>query len=181
MSASSAEEFSIRMSVEGDVAIYAALGLSESYQLAAKEFASFRLEFQNGQIPAGVHSLPESAQIDQYVAVLARELATYVGKRRSFRIRVNRVEQRSIAVVALDYLRDDEQVPIEPAQDIALDAFDETGVNVFQNSAWLFRDHSVPRISVVKPLSRAHWTVERAFADAERIIVESSAVPKVQN
>jgi hypothetical protein len=181
MGANNALDFSARLSAEGDGAIYTALGLSESFQLAAKEFASFRREFQNGQIPWGVHSAPEDAQIDQYAGVLSRELSTYVGKRRKFNIAVNRIELRSIAVVALDYLRDGEQLPAVSTHDIALGAFDEAGVNVFQDSAWIFRDRHSARISMIKPLSRAHWTVERAFADAEKIVVESSSIPRVPN
>jgi hypothetical protein len=46
---------------------------------------------------------------------------------------------------------------------MALNMFDEAGVNVFQDSAWLFRDRSSAQLSMIKPLSRAHWTVERAF------------------
>jgi hypothetical protein len=104
MSVGGAAEFSVRLSAEGEAAIYTVLGLSESFQLAAKEFTSFRQSFQNGQTPQGVHSFPESAEIDQYLAVLSRELSAYVGKRRTFNIAVSRIEPRSIAVVALNYM-----------------------------------------------------------------------------
>jgi hypothetical protein len=156
--------------------IYNALSLCRSFRQATEEFASFRLQFQNGRIPDGVHYAPDEPQIDVYVEVLEREMSAYVGHGHTFIAEASKIEERSLAVISLSYLRGEghpEETMSSPVS--ALRAFDCAGANVFQDSAWFSYDPSSMRFSMVKPLSRVHWTVERAVADAEMLLSETIA------
>jgi hypothetical protein len=166
------QEFAGQFDMDREEAIYKAFSLSRNFRLAAKEFDSFRYEFQNGRIPPGVHARPNAGELDIYIEVLEREMSAYVGSNRKFTAQVARFDDRSLAVVALKYIRDHgpNKAVRSPIQ--ALAAFDEVAANVFQDSAWSSYDQSTTQFSVVKPLSRLHWTVERAFADADRMLTE---------
>jgi len=171
---SRASEFAGRFAGRGETAIYDALSLSRSFRQATEEFASFRLEFQNGRVPDGVHLAPERPQIEAYVEVLEREMGAYVGNGRTFVAEIGRIEQRPVAVITLNYVRGEgnaKETMSSPAA--ALQEFDRAGANVFQDSAWFSYDPGSMRFSVVKPLSRVHWTVERAIADAEMLLSET--------
>lgn len=174
MDVSRAAEFADRMADRGEEVIYDAFSLSANFRQATEEFASFRYEFQNGRVPDGVHRAPERPQIDGYLEVFKREMATYIGNQSTFIAEIDQIEQRSVAVITLTYVRS-EGHPQEtiPSPATALREFDRAGANVFQDSAWFSYDPRSLRFSIVKPLSRVHWTVERAVADAEMLLSET--------
>ena len=169
-----AAEFADRLADRGEEVIYDAFSLSASFRQATEEFASFRLKFQNGRVPDEVHCAPERPQIDSYLEVFKREMATYIGNENVFIAEIDQIEQRSVGVITLSYFRS-EGHPEEtiPSPAAALLEFDRAGANVFQDSAWFSYDPSSLRFSIVKPLSRVHWTVERAVADAEMLLSET--------
>jgi hypothetical protein len=169
-----AAEFADQLDQLGEQEIYREFSLSRSFRQATEEFANFRLEFQNGLIPEVVHHLPEQAQLNTYIEVLEREMATYIGGGRKFIAKMSHVEERSVAVIFINYLRSQghsQETMASPAA--ALQEFDRDGANVFQNSAWFSYDSGSLRFSVIKPLSRVHWTVDRAIADAEMLLSET--------
>src|SRR6202043_1539842 len=102
------------------------------------------------------------------------------GNENVFTAEIDQIEQRSVGVITLSYLRGvAHPQKTMPSPTAALREFDRAGANVFQDSAWFSYDPSSMRFSIVKPLSRVHWTVERAVADAEMLLSEAIS-PKRQ-
>ena len=171
-------DFSTKLLAHGEEAIYDELALSRSFRLAAKEFMNFRRAFQNGRVPANAHAVPDNNDLAVYAGVLDGEMTNYVGKGRSFKTDIKRIDGRSIAVVTMAYSRGVTDTSSSPSSEAIVAAFDMASANVFQESAWVYHDAAAARFAMVKPLSKIHWTVERAFADADRLMLETAAASR---
>jgi hypothetical protein len=167
-----------RVQTGGEEILCDALGMTRNQARGVKEFAEFRIGFQNAQVPAAARERASDGVISSYLETMQAELDGFAGSRDSFVGEVARVDGRELAVLTVEYCRaaksrqaEKHRSSADPMASVA--AFDRAGVDVFHESAWLRYDRDLRRFTIVKPLARAHWTVERAVVDAEQMIAEA--------
>jgi hypothetical protein len=167
-----AAAFETAMRKSPDAAVMRAFGLPASMRAAFEEFDTFRCGFLNGRIPDAAHASPTSDAVDLYTATLEREMA---GGREDGGY-VAHVARSGIidgvAAVLVEYRR----APSDHGKSALRDALARIESNerdLFHDSGMLAYDRARSTLVMLKPWSRSHWTVERAYLDSERMMVEA--------
>ncbi|MGI4748331.1 MAG: N-6 DNA methylase [Janthinobacterium lividum] len=151
-----------------------------------QEFNSFRQLFQNGRRNSVALQNVSKEQRRTYEKALEDELQRFINKSAKYLVRSEEHLELGLGAVAAlhtSHLK----LPSTPQRDrAALQSdlsgaarrFAESGADLSGTGSWLSRsDHS--SIILVKPLSRTHWTVERAFEDAGLIIDDVLSRPMI--
>ena len=133
-----------------------AFGLDPAFSAVAREYSSFRKDYEDGGIPPDALLVPSEEIKDIYDGVLIDRVKAHLGN-----IDVS-IARRAVGA----------QAKIE----INLDASPTDGGVLSEappaEYAWsssVSFDAATGAVLLSKPLIRSAWTVERAFADAERI------------
>lgn len=150
--------------------------LDQWFADAVDEFIDFRKGYQDAQVPRNAFSKPPPETRNHYVDVLNSYLMLSFGN--DANISINRqpqeddsfFEKLTITIGVLD--------ESEPSQGAA--SIDEINLipepnyptSAFNDSGEVRFDPERSRIDLVKPLTHAAWTTERAYADSIRIIEE---------
>jgi hypothetical protein len=164
--------FEMAMRENHDMAVMRAFGLPASMRAAFEEFDTFRCGFLNGRIPDAAHANPTSDAVDLYTATLERELA---GGREDGGYVAHVARSGAIdgvAAVLVEYRRAPSSHG-KIALRNALAQLESSEQDLFHDSGMLTYDRARSALVMLKPWSRSHWTVERAYLDSERMMVEA--------
>jgi hypothetical protein len=148
------------------------LGLPPVYRDLVEEFTAFREAFTDGRTPIDAMRRSNSAEIDAYLAVMLHELDA--GRQRyavsavpvAGDLMAAVVEYKSKATSAADH--SDQLVRA------ATEAYAKQGASTLTQSRYLWHSREMMASVLLKPRERMHWTLDRAFADAD--IVTAAAM-----
>jgi hypothetical protein len=149
------------------------LGLPPIYRDLVEEFTAFRKAFKDGGTPTDAMRPSKSNEIDAYRAAMLHELNA--GRQR-YTVRAVPVEgdlvaavveYKSQTVLAADHT--------EQLAQAATDAYAKQGASTLTQSRYLWHSRQMMASVLLKPRARMHWTLERAFADADLITAAAMA------
>ncbi|HEY1722237.1 MAG TPA: N-6 DNA methylase [Magnetospirillaceae bacterium] len=147
-------------------------GMPSDFASALQEYSEFRSGFQNGKVPSEARDEPSDSSYPQYKGILEKQLGAFVGRSSAFEVKITTFPDRALAVVLTQFRSassQSEEVPDDWAAS-ELETYDQAGGNIFSNSLQLTYDREKKAVRFVKPLTRTHWTVERAYYDCDRVL-----------
>lgn len=161
---------------EQEALVATALGLPGPYQAIAKEFDEFRERFRDGGTPAGALQPADDEQEGAYLAALLFEID---GDKQRHATAIYPVEP-DLAAVIVRYVgsrapstdRDDAGVLSR-----ALDEYRRMGASSLTQSRYLWHSRADMTSVLIKPRERLHWSLDRAFADADLVMAAVLAGP----
>ncbi|HEX7965227.1 MAG TPA: N-6 DNA methylase [Gammaproteobacteria bacterium] len=157
-----------------DQIVFDALKLTPEYRLAVDEFLKLRSQFADGRIPDEATRQVTSAELHEYSKFLSSDLDRWLGREASYTIRIIEARNRGVCLVKAAYRdagggrRND--IAADADLEAWLDQHIRNGLSSLSNSSAVIRDQSSASIYLVKPLEFMHWTVERAFADSQKMV-----------
>ncbi|QKX00486.1 MULTISPECIES: hypothetical protein [unclassified Agrobacterium] len=149
------------------------LGLPPLYQHMIAEFASFREGFTDGGTPTEALCECRESELETYTAGLLHEID---GGRNRYNASVLKLDGDLLAVV-VEY-KAAGVVPDGRAKDFAvraLNTYTNDSASAVTQSRFLWQSREAMASVLVKPRERMHWTLERAFADADLITAAAMA------
>ncbi|QWW72338.1 class I SAM-dependent DNA methyltransferase [Rhizobium sp. WYJ-E13] len=158
---------------EREAIICAKLGLPPLYQRLIDEFNSFREGFTDGGTPDDALRASDQAELETYIAGLLHEID---GGRKRYSARVLRVDADLLAVV-IEYVTSNHS-PASRADyfaNKAIETYNRNSASAMTQSRFLWQSREEMASVLVKPGERMHWTLERAFADADLITAAAMA------
>lgn len=145
-----------------------ALGLPAAYQAIIREYDSFREQFNDGGTPDGALRPATSDEMDDYRQSLLLEIDAQKGRHSARTAMLS----HDLAGAVIRYLPAG-SAPDAAADDAvlrqALDAYRAEGASSFTQSRYLWHSRQAMATVLIKPLERLHWTLDRAFADADLV------------
>lgn len=149
------------------------LGLPPEYRDLVHEFTSFRKGFTDGGTPVGAMRSTGEAEFDAYVKAMLYEIDR--GRNR-YTADVFPLGQHFFAAV-VEYrskVKDSQNSAAELAL-MALRAFTLQGASALTQSRYLWHSRELMASVLIKPRERMHWTLDRAFADADLVTAAGMA------
>lgn len=149
------------------------LGLPAEYRALVHEFASFRKGFMDGGTPDGAMRGTDEAEFDAYLKAMLYEIDR--GRNR-YTADVFPLDQHFIAAVVR--YRPKVQLSQKSAPELArmaLHAFTLQGASALTQSRYLWHSREMMTSVLIKPRERMHWTLDRAFADADLVTAAAMA------
>ena len=167
--------------------IVRSLRLPSYVTLIVEEFTKHRSLLMNGRRPKKAPGTADLMDRRAYERALEDELGGHVSRTSEYVVRSNEDPESGTGAVAARYLsgpvaestRIDVGGELEAALGRAASVFVSSGATLVGDSSWLMR-LGTSGIALVKPLSRLHWTVDRAVEDAAMILrdaLANAAVP----
>lgn len=150
------------------------LGIHGDLERAVREFLSFRMGFQDGDVPQQALSKPNLKSVRTYESVLKRNLDGLIGRRGAFEI-ASRVDENSgVGAVAALFRESAKHHTEENAAaslcEAALKRYESSSANSFTDSLNVAYDARTSSATLVKPLEFFRWTVDSAFSDSRQIM-----------
>lgn len=158
---------------EREAMICAKLGLPPLYQRLIDEFNSFRDGFTDGGTPDDALRASDQAELETYIAGLLHEID---GGRKRYSARVLRVDADLLAVV-IEYVTSNHSPAsrTDHFANKAIETYNRNSASAMTQSRFLWQSREEMASVLVKPDERMHWTLERAFADADLITAAAMA------
>lgn len=163
--------------VSADDLVADRLGLPSVYRALVREFTSFRKGFTDGGTPVGAMHGTSEKEFDEYSKAMVYEIDR--GRNR-YTANICPVGDHFIAAV-IEY-RSKSKSPLERSKELAemaLHDFVQQGASALTQSRYLWYSRELMASVLIKPRDRLHWTLDRAFADAD--IVTAAAMASFQN
>lgn len=145
-----------------------ALGLPDAYRAIAREFDQFRERFRDGGTPPGALDPAGEDQVIAYTEALLHEID--MGKARHAVCSASLGDDLAAALVRYVGSKGCSDGPSNA--DIvgrAYAAYRHQGASGLTQSRYLWHSREDMASVLIKPLERLHWTLDRAFADADLI------------
>lgn len=151
-----------------DAIVCEMLGLPLLYQKVVAEFDSFRERFADGGTPPDAMRPSEDEQLEAYVGALLHEVG---GTRQRYQALTVPLDGDLLATIIQYRLNGDCLSSEEAAQFVgaATDAYARQGASALTQSRYLWHSPEAMTSVLIKPRQRLHWTLERAFADADLV------------
>jgi len=149
------------------------LGLPPIYRDLVEEFTAFREAFTDGRTPTDAMRPSKTDEIDAYLAAMLHELDA--GRQR---YSVNAVPVAGDLVAAVvQYKSKDMSAADHTAQlaRAAAEAYAKQGASTLTQSRYLWHSRQMMASVLLKPRERMHWTLDRAFADADLVTAAAMA------
>lgn len=157
------------MTVEArEEAVGVALGLPAAYQAIAREFDGFRERFRDGGTPVGALVPAQTGQIEVYLEALLFEIDG--GKQRH--VAAMGLLENDLAAALVRYVGSEGQKNPKADADFIARAYAEyrlEGASGLTQSRYLWHSRNDMVSVLIKPRERLHWTLDRAFADADLV------------
>lgn len=158
------------------------LRLPSYVTLIVEEFTKHRSLLMNGRRPDQATRPADLTDRRAYERALEDELGGHVSRTSGYIVRSNEDPESGTGAVAARYLSEpvaeSTRVAVggelEAALGRAASVFVSSGATLVGDSSWLMR-LGTSGIALVKPLSRLHWTVDRAVEDAAMILRDALA------
>ncbi|WP_105405172.1 class I SAM-dependent DNA methyltransferase [Neorhizobium sp. T7_12] len=166
-------EFLAKAPTEREAMICKMLGLPPLYQDLIAEFASFREGFTDGGTPAEALHESQESELETYTAGLLHEID---GGRNRYNASVLKLDGELVAVV-VEYRMADAVAGgrAKDFADRALSSYTDDSASAVTQSRFLWQSREAMASVLIKPRERMHWTLERAFADADLITAAAMA------
>ena len=148
--------------------VASALGLPASYQAIAREFDEFRKGFSDGRTPPGATERANSGQMGSYLKALIDQID---GDKRRHLAGVEIFED-DLAGAMVRYVGSRGEVDQRENAEIIKRAYADyalEGASSLTQSRYLWHSPQEMVSVLIKPRERLHWTLERAFSDADLI------------
>jgi hypothetical protein len=154
-----------------EAAILEAFDLPRAMRVAVSEYESFRAGFHNSQVPDEAFHHPSAEQLRLYERVITEE---FTGGMASMPLSVRVVpgDEWPIAALLVEY----GNLSSRGGQVAAAAALAEMGSgwrDLLHDSGAPVYDSDSDSLVMLKPWFRLHWTVERAYVDARRLVSEA--------
>lgn len=149
------------------------LGLPTAYRALVREFMSFRKEFTDGGTPSDAMRSTGKAEFEAYVEAMLYEIDN--GRER-YTVDVYPFGEHFFATV-VEY-----RSKAKPARKNAVElvrmasrSFTSEGASALTQSRYLWHSRELMVSVLIKPRERMHWTLDRAFADADLVTAAGMA------
>jgi len=161
----------VRLSPVGkESAIAEAFALPAGMQAAISEYAGFRAHFHNSQVPLDAFERPSGDQIQIYKQTITEEFTG--GRDVPLSVSILPNEGDSIAALLVEHAAEPSRRG-EAAVSAALSDLRSGWQDLFHDSGAPIYNQAGDTLVMLKPWFRAHWTVERAYVDSQRLVVEA--------
>lgn len=159
---------------ERDALVCEALGLPPIYRDLVEEFNAFRRSFTDGGTPIDALHPSEASQVDGYLAAILHEVD---GGKKRYHASVVSVGTDLLATVVQYRSNGAGSAPTETGilVEAATEAYARQGASTLTQSRYLWHSRQAMASVLLKPRERMHWTLERAFADADLITAAAMA------
>jgi hypothetical protein len=152
-----------------EVFVAEALGLPPAYQAVIREYDSFRERFNDGQTPDEALLPAKPEEMDDYLQALLQEVDGHRGRH------VARATQLGTDLAAALIRYQPADAPLDPQADVdrilrALEAYRAQGASTVTQSRYIWHSRHEMTTVLIKPVQRLHWTLDRAFADADLVL-----------
>lgn len=162
--------------------IVRSLRLPSHTTLIVEEFTKHRSLLMNSRRPTQASRAADLTDRRAYERALEDELGGHVSRTSGYIVRSNEDLESGTGTVAARYLsgpvaestRIDVGGELEAALGRAARVFVNSSATLVGDSSWLMR-LGTSGVALVKPLSRLHWTVDRAVEDAAMILRDALA------
>jgi hypothetical protein len=146
-------------------------GLDNGFKDAVDEFAEFRSNYQDGQIPLGSFNPPSAAMKRAYVRAFERQLKARLGTYASVTIRAP-TQKPGIPMLDLKVVVEgnDPKSLVQSALSFSNEDPVRGSRAEFTSAVQMEIDLRTSSANVRKPSIKAAWTVERAYADAQFLV-----------
>ena len=142
------------------------VGLDESFVEAVKEYAGFRHDYEDAQIPYTALTAPHPDAVFRYRATLVKELAQQFGPAAEIDDGLNEpTEGERFAVINIRIGRKAAAARMASSGTVAVLRAPALSAAFSPHSNIVYYPHT-SCAAVAKPWTRAAWTIERAYADA---------------
>jgi hypothetical protein len=159
---------------ERDALVCEALGLPPIYRELVDEFTEFREAFTDGRTPIGAMQPIEQPQIDAYLGAMLHEIDGGKGR---YSASVVPVDPDLLATVVRYHAKGAQPAEngIEQLVSAATQAYASQGASAVTQCRYLWHSRALMASVLLKPRERMHWTLDRAFADADLVTAAAMA------
>ena len=143
------------------------LGLPPVYRDLVEEFTAFRKAFTDGRTPSDAMRPSHAKEIDAYLAAMRHELDA--GRERYV---VSAVQVEGDLMAAVVEYKSKTSSGVGHSDQLArtaAEAYAEQGASTLTQSRYLWHSRQMMASVLLKPRGRMHWTLDRAFADADLV------------
>lgn len=149
------------------------LGLPPIYRDLVEEFTTFREAFTDGRTPIDAMRASETDEIDAYLTAMLHELDA--GRQRYMVSAVPVAGDLVAAVVQYKTKATSAADHSEQLARTAAEAYAKQGASTLTQSRYLWHSRQMMASVLLKPRERMHWTLDRAFADADLVTAAAMA------
>ena len=172
LSATDWEDFASANEATRDAMLCAALGLPLIYQKLVEEFTTFREGFADGKTPIGAMRESDETETDAYLDAVLHELD---GGRGRYDASVVPVGPDLLAAVVQHRAASADGFEVEQLAAQAARLYRDKGASSVAQSRYLWHSRASMASVLLKPREWMHWTLDRAFADADLITAAAMA------
>lgn len=163
---------------EREALICERLGLPPIYCNLVEEFTAFREAFTDGRTPVDAMRPSDATEIAAYLSAMLHELDA--GRQR-YAVSVVPVAGDLMAAV-VEYKSKAMSAPDHSDQLVraATEAYAKQGASTLTQSRYLWHSRKMMASVLLKPRERMHWTLDRAFADADLVTAAAMSGYKIK-
>lgn len=170
------------LAVELNEIVFDALKMSSRERAAVHDLVHVRFGMTRGKVSPVAVRPPSTDELHHYGAMLRDELDAFVRQSSATRHKVDVMTGRGSGMVMVELIEDHARqiaVGVLQASDATAQRMIEAQTKLVERrSQWLYfnrnlRVYDGPRIYMLKPLQRLHWTRTQAMEDAREMIAES--------
>lgn len=159
--------------LEREALVCERLGLPPIYRDLVEEFATFREAFTDGRTPIDAMRPSDANEIEAYLAAMLHELDA--GRER---YTVSSMAADGDLVAAIVQYKSKAAPTADRSEQLvrlAAEAYAEQGASTLTQSRYLWHSRQMMASVLLKPRERMHWTLDRAFADADLVTAAAMA------
>jgi len=157
---------------DAEAILYQALGLPPIYRELVEEFADFREAFTDGKTPPAAMQASGPHEIDAYLDAV---LHVIDGGKGRYTARVVPAGPDLLAAVVQHKAAADERFEPDHLAEVARRAYVDEGASALSQSRYLWHSRIRMASVLIKPPERMHWTLDRAFSDADLVTAAAMA------
>jgi|GEM_PF-2217306 len=154
-------------SPEREALVCERLGLPPVYRGLVEEFTAFREAFTDGGTPIDAMRPSDANEINTYLAAMLHELDA--GRQRYAVSAVPVAGDLVAAVVEYKSKATSAAGRSDQLARAAAEAYAKQGASTLTQSRYLWHSRQMMATVLLKPRERMHWTLDRAFADADLV------------
>lgn len=167
---SSLDSFLAADSVERERIVCDALGLSRFYQTVIEEFSSLRRKFSDGATPAEALVPVTSEQLTEYREAIMAQIDRGKGR---YDVCSTPLDGNLVATEVRYVGRHRNQADVDKDNSLlrkAISSYEKQGASGLTQSRYLWHSREGMTTILIKPKERLHWTLDRAFSDADLVV-----------
>ncbi|SCX28592.1 Type I restriction-modification system methyltransferase subunit [Agrobacterium sp. DSM 25558] len=147
--------------------VSARMGLDVSFAASVKEYVEFRSGYEDSQLPTASLQRPNVDKLDRYQSMLSTQLVQRFGSLANVVVALqDDLGDDYFAEILIKFGPPSDESTAAVASEMALTG---AGPGEFSPYSAISYDPSSNSVAVLKPWTRAAWTIEQAFADAQGI------------